>query len=857
MKHYPLLSFPSKAISKRSKKSSSGGDKFKTPSPAMQDIRLSPKFQELHDALQAKRIEVQESTDGIDPEQVLVFETIGSVEDFSKAVSNIEGFEWLGEFDLNDIIPDDNFYEVDKKEKKLDKTLNGRLYFIFTNTSAMRQLLSYWNLWKEDPNFDCKRDPHRGKGKIKDVFKKLKDIRRWDVEDRFSESNILDIWRENIRYDPTQNIRFEIELWYRANETQRNNSFTSVTKLVKDLGGRIITTSHIREIRYHAILAELPGSQIDKVINNRNIELVKSDNIMFFKPSGQIIIDSSYTEQELTSHHGFSKTSYPSGAPVVAVFDGLPMTGHEALKNRLIIDDPDNIESFYQVEDRKHGTGMCSLITQGDLEANNRPLSTLVYVRPIMRPDSFTKYEFVPDDSLLPDTILRATKRMFEGDGDEPPTAPFVKIINFSIGDPARLYYTSISPLAKLLDWLSYKYKVLFVISSGNHIKELNVSQTRSEFGQLDIREREKIFFDDFLNNSRNSRIMSPAESINNLTVGALHYDYSQISPNDERFNPYEQLFPGTYTAIGGGHRKSIKPDLVYHGGRLMYDYSLYDNTVMQPTKYKSSPGQKVAAPDSTRNKCIYEVGTSNAAALVTRAGHHCHEFLEQFEKDNNSFIPDNYRSVVIKAMIIHGCSWEGLSKVAETQLNGMGKVEIKKLNTKFFGYGYPDLDKVKECTEQRVTIVGYGELGEEEAHIYTLPLPPSLAARTIKRKLTISLAWFTPISPSTQRYRTAQLWFEAKNNLADDRQDADHNAVRRGTLQHEVFEGSKATAFMDGDSIKVKINCTKDANSFSDKIPYAVLVTLEVAESINLPIYEEVKSRISIPVITELPVSI
>ena len=47
-----------------------------------------------------------------------------------------------------------------------------------------------------------------------------------------------------------------------------------------------------------------------------------------------------------------------------------------------------------------------------------------------------------------------------------PASAPHVKIINFSIGDNIRMFSHSMSPMAKLLDWLSFQYDVLFVISA-------------------------------------------------------------------------------------------------------------------------------------------------------------------------------------------------------------------------------------------------------------------------------------------------------------------------------------------------------------------------------------------------------
>lgn len=856
MAEKPLLFFPNKDIANRTKLGG-GGRRFSTPSSARQGERLSPQFNQLFNSLVAQRIVVQQSNTGVDPEQVLIFETIGSVEDFAKAVSKIEGFEWLGEIEIEDIIPDNDFYSINTSgQKDEDKLLGGRLYLVFTNTTAMNQLISLWNLWVENPNLDFRSGEHRGKGKFKDVFKLLKDIRKWDIQDRFEESNILNLWKEELQIDPNRTVRFEIELWYRSSATQRNNSYLSLFNLINDLGGSVITVCDIPEIRYHAILAELPANEIRNILSDQNTELIKCDNVMYFKPSGQIVIDSSFTQEDLQPLEEIDNNTYPAGNPIVAIFDGYPLSRHEVLNNRLIVDDPDNMESYYQVQERKHGTAMCSLIVRGDLNRNEAPLSTPLYVRPIMCPNErdLNRNEYVPNDRLLIDTVHRAVKRIFDGEVDSDAVAPNIKIINLSIGDNDRLFYNSMSPWSKLLDWLSYKYGVLFIISAGNHYNEIHLNISQSEFEELEVEEKEKIFLQEILNNSRSCRIKSPAESINNITVGALHADHATFLPNERRFNPYSTVLPTTYSAFGGGYRRAIKPDLVYYGGRQMFDYLLTDNSILKPSTYKVPPGLMVAAPDNTLNKTIHEIGTSNAAALITRFGHHCYEVLNELINDNNIGIPPNIITVIIKAMLVHGCSWDNIGDELDKRLDYNGQL-LQKIKSKLIGYGFPDIDKVKECTEQRATVIGFGELNEEDAHVYSLPLPPSLASQTIKRRLTITLAWFSPTSPSTQRYRTSRLWFEAKNQIADSRMDADWRTVQRGTLQHEVFEGANASAFIDGDSINIKVNCSKDANSFTDNIPYALLVSLEVAEGVDMPIYEEIKDRISIPVTVGQPV--
>ena len=47
-----------------------------------------------------------------------------------------------------------------------------------------------------------------------------------------------------------------------------------------------------------------------------------------------------------------------------------------------------------------------------------------------------------------------------EREGDEPAVAPSVRIINVSIGNRSQPFDREVSPLARLLDWLSWKYKL-------------------------------------------------------------------------------------------------------------------------------------------------------------------------------------------------------------------------------------------------------------------------------------------------------------------------------------------------------------------------------------------------------------
>ncbi len=46
-----------------------------------------------------------------------------------------------------------------------------------------------------------------------------------------------------------------------------------------------------------------------------------------------------------------------------------------------------------------------------------------------------------------------------------------------------------------------------------------------------------------------------------------------------------------------------------------------------------------------------------------------------------------------------------------------------------------------------------------------------------------------------------------------------DWQTVRRGTLQHEIFEGSDAVEFVDGASVRIKVNCRADAGTLESDL--------------------------------------
>ena len=499
-------------------------------------------------------------------------ETIGSVEGFANAVKHIDGFEWMGEFEIDEIEPDQDFFD----EKNPEKELSGRLYMIMTNQKALDEMFSMWRLYTDQDDPELKFDG--GLTKFRDVFRCLKDIRRWDVKDRLLETGVIDAWREDLEHDGGELIRFEAELWFRNSEEKRSQSSAIVSGLIQQLGGHILAESPHEGIAYHGILAELPANAIQAVVDNQNTKLVKCDSVMFFRPVGQMLAGEGLLEDE-AAYSDLEEHPLPDGEPVIAVLDGLPLANHRLLNGRLIVDDPDNLESNYNANERVHGTSMASLIVHGDLNDGQQPLGRPVYVRPIMQPipNGFQtpRRERIPDDVLFVDLLHRSVKRIFEGDGPEGSVAPSVRVINLSIGDPYRQFLQSMSPVARLLDWLSLTYGVLFVVSAGNQSDVIQLGISRTEFKTSDPQEQETAVVKSLFSDARNRKLLSPAESINGLTVGSVQYDSSQFDAVGNRFDPFLQRLPSPVSAFGSGYRRAIKPDIVFPGGRVLYQEDL------------------------------------------------------------------------------------------------------------------------------------------------------------------------------------------------------------------------------------------------------------------------------------------
>jgi hypothetical protein len=348
-----------------------------------------------------------------------------------------------------------------------------------------------------------------------------------------------------------------------------------------------------------------------------------------------------------------------------------------------------------------------------------------------MRPDPrdfrVPRSESIPSDQLTVDLLHLAVRRLYEGEGATPPVAPGIRVLNLSIGDPSRPLDGPMSPLARMIDWLSWRYRVLFLVSAGNANSPLELDVARADVAALDAAGLSAAIARSIHAVAHLRRILSPSESVNAITVGSLHGDDSDPGAPPNTIDPYPQTsYPSPLNRIGLGFKRGVKPDVLFEGGVQLYRLSpnpAAPSAVLELAQtYRSGPGQLVASSGragelrASRFLC----GTSNATALGSRS---CDRILSMLEQMNFEW-SDEQIAVLTKVLLVHGSEWTEAAEFFRQSLE-LGRDNRDHI-ARYLGYGAVSLERVLSCEDNRVTVISASDIADGEGHLYQLPLPPT-----------------------------------------------------------------------------------------------------------------------------------
>lgn len=784
------------------------------------------------------------------PERALVFEVLGPVKAFADAAAQ-SGFNWLAEDYLSEIQAggleaEEAADEEEENEEAVDKS-TSLLYLTMPTVDGLKRLLGWWKRYtagEEAPSDVAKR--------WWNLFGYLSKVRVWSVEDRVDPS--LDAYVQRLlEKDPDAPINVEFDLWFVGSKERQQAAVKDLSALLASQKAEILDHESIPEIRYHGVLTKLPASAAREVADRLG-PLAAAPMVMTIRPQSLSVFDTPATAP--STKHSRLIPAAPDPRPALAVLlDGYPVQGHDLLRNRIDIEEIDVAGAQAPVASRFHGTAMASLIIHGDLADRQAPLDRVLKVVPILAAPQGAHLESTPSDKLPLAMVYRAVKALVGQGG----LAPEAILFNHSICDVSAPFVRRPSAWAKLLDHLSHQHQILFIVSAGNvhtHIP-LATYDDHQAFQDADpiVRAVEILRSIEAIKGTRG--ILSPAEGVNVVTVGALHSDGSGACPAPH-VDPFGYAAANICSAVGLGVNRSVKPDIVLPGGRQIARPVPNGGGFAFAGDEIDEIGTQAAAPDiygATLDFVRRSTGTSNAAALATRSGVFVAEALEELVVQSGQKLHGlSTRAVMLKTLLMHGCAWGDVGELLDQAYpppEAKRGRRRRETITRFLGFGQPDVSKVIEGDTNRITLLADDMLVAEQLHEYRIPVPQDLLNSRELRRITMTLTWCTPIHPATTTYRGVTLDLVDENgkrkfwDAVNPKIQPHPDDCRRGTTFHRVYEGTKKIKVIPAGGLFLGVQARGLHDDFAaTPIPYALAVSIEVAQTVRADIYADVRSR-------------
>lgn len=238
------------------------------------------------------------------------------------------------------------------------------------------------------------------------------------------------------------------------------------------------------------------------------------------------------------------------------------------------------------------------------------------------------------------------------------------RIFNLSINIEKDRNASDYSDFAKILDRIAEENDVIFVVSAGNK-KGIRTEWSTDVAANINQ-----------LNNGTNDIIYAPAESVRNISVGALNPDFVGLA---------------SYTCKGKGSSIMVKPDVVYASGRGCH--SSLDGTGLLSVDINS--------------KIYSNAGTSFSTPIISKT-------LACLD----NAIEGNTSRETLMALLIHN------SEVPEFMKNRAYKNLLKDS----IGYGVPSSSsQMLNGDEHSITLVFAGRIKNKKILSFSFGWPQSL----------------------------------------------------------------------------------------------------------------------------------
>ena len=532
-----------------------------------------------------------------------------------------------------------------------------------------------------------------------------------------------------------------------------------------------------------------------------------------------------------------------------------------------------------------HGTQVASLIAFGkkiiDTTDQKEANANLYSIQLLYREEGAPSYK------KLKDEIIYAHKEYG------------IRIFNLSVCGLSLEYNAPISEYAIMLDELAYTYDLLIFIATGNleydyieNVAELNNT------GQ-DLTSYPKHFYNITDRDlSQPTNLGSPAESMNNISVGAIAYN----NRNDITDLTHSHTLPAYYTRkfhldyaerINGSdffkgqmNKNIFKPDILMAGG----DWHAEESKMI------------VLGRGQTPNDYyIHLSGTSLATPLAANIAAQIINKYPGLSMQSVKALLINSSETTKIDVLLEGIILQCKEKEAQSQFgrsfNNLGRKDKMSISRKYNparlakyieGYGVPDEEKCLNSTNKRVTIIVEDTINSKHYKVQHIKLPDYLLNASKKNvlKITGTLCFkFSPIKDDQISYNPVHISFNILNAqsdiqtsvevLANEKKggipyiDSDERkkllAIKTSMeswsedfwyVNRQIFSNTqqKSVNINKGDlqkvnnEIAVAIRCVGKSNYIDERvdIPYSLVLNIEEEVNLNLEghdLYEEISA--------------
>lgn len=358
-----------------------------------------------------------------------------------------------------------------------------------------------------------------------------------------------------------------------------------------------------------------------------------------------------------------------------------------------------------------------------------------------------------------------------------------IKVYNLSLGSPVPITDYGFSELAKLLDYLSKEYKVLFIIASGNINTQLGTFPS-DHFGNV------------------NARIGCPAESILSLTVGSIaKYESANSLSNFNMISPFSRIGPGSDLGI--------KPEIVAHGGNMILPYT-------------KAPRISTYGITQDGLNLAVDIGTSFAAPIISK---YAQQLFDMY--------PDSDPNLV-KGLLCHFSEVRTMhDELTEPLIN-------------FIGFGEPNIKNAIEAKGDNAVYIYEGKLNQDDYQHISFHIPDSLASDNPDSKLKVKITItydpavnvdneleYSSARISANLFKPSDAEMKQINITGDDKYSVPWNPVIR-------FEKSFTRSYLTGEwDLRLRLYTRGKVDNKYEQDYSAVIEVID--EKGNIDVYDEI----------------